>query len=111
MLQKQLETTNQVLQILQNVTQVPTNPIQLQASRNSQGTAIAYKGDKKCWFHGSDTHVIGDCSSFKNADNSEKLMAVKKNATFFCCLSVGHVWRNCSLKKQCGIVDNDQTCS
>ena len=116
LLQKQLETSNQVLQGLQNVTQALNSSGNTTAPRNHPGNTSsvrAFTGNRKrCWFHGSDTHDINDCSGFRNIDNAEKLAAVRKNGACFCCLLSGHITRNCPTKKQCGATDtNGQTCS
>ena len=32
---------------------------------------------KKCWLHDSDTHTIGECSSYLNKSNEEKINAIR----------------------------------
>ena len=47
--------------------------------------------NRKCWYHGSNTHEIVECSAFLALANDKKTEELKKNGACFCCLQLGHL--------------------
>ncbi|XP_071519126.1 uncharacterized protein [Panulirus ornatus] len=57
----------------------------------------------ECWYHGTDTHDITQCTVFQKLNSKEKIDAVYRMGACFLCLQLGHRGRRqCSQKSLCG---------
>lgn len=63
---------------------------------------------KKCWYHETDTHSIGDCAGFSALDGETKMELLKRNGACFSCLKSGHLSKRCINRKPCEITDFHQ---
>ena len=67
--------------------------------------------NRKCWYHGSNTHEIIECFAFLALANDKKTDELKKNGACFCCPQLGHLSRQCLNANLCNVVENGQTCN
>ncbi|XP_064120677.1 uncharacterized protein LOC135225276 [Macrobrachium nipponense] len=67
--------------------------------------------NKNCWFHGTASHSILDCSGFQHLGNKSKYELLKSNRVCFICLRKGHVSSDCLNRELCHTKDqNNEVC-
>ena len=71
----------------------------------------AFIRDRKCWYHDTDNHEIGECTAFARLPYNERMEKVRERRSCFCCLKRGHISRRCPDKSSCSLrKDNNEEC-
>ena len=66
---------------------------------------------KNCWFHGTASHSILECSGFQNLDNDSKYELLRNNRVCFICLRKGHFSSDCINRELCNVKgENNEAC-
>ena len=50
---------------------------------------------RNCWFHGTTSHSILECTGFQNLDNNSKYKLLRSKRVCFVCLRKGHFSSDC----------------
>ena len=66
---------------------------------------------KNCWFHGTTSHSILECSGFQNLNNNSKYELLRSNRVCFICLRKGHFSSDCMNRELCHVKgENNEVC-
>ena len=104
-IQENQKAIQQVIEGLAQVTKVMSQPNHFAPAAGTH-TQLGLQR-KRCWFHNTDNHEITQCTGFSSQENKIKVELIKKNGACFSCLKSGHIARNCTERKQCGILLQD----
>ncbi|XP_064105892.1 uncharacterized protein LOC135215277 [Macrobrachium nipponense] len=97
----------QLNECIVNMNQIASNLSNQARSRPNMSPNI----NKNCWFHGTASHSILDCSGFQHLDNKSKYELLKSNRVCFICSRKGHVSSDCLNRELCHIKDqNNEVC-
>lgn len=72
---------------------------------------VASNISKNCWFHGTASHSILECSGFQNLNNDPKYELLRSNRVCFICLRKGHFSSDCMNRELCHVKgENNEVC-
>ncbi|XP_062605795.1 uncharacterized protein LOC134267606 [Saccostrea cucullata] len=102
-MQQNEQKMQQVIEGLAQVTDALLNGKQRGAIHDASRNDVSFR--KKCWYHETDNHSIGDCTGFSALDGETKMELLKRNGACFSCLKSGHLSKRCNNRKPCEITD------
>ncbi|XP_056001715.1 uncharacterized protein LOC130048707 [Ostrea edulis] len=105
-MQQNEQKMQQVIDGLAQVTDALLNGKQKGVTHNTTRNDIPLR--KKCWYHETDNHFIGDCTGFSALDGETKMELLRRNGACFSCLKSGHLSKRCVNRKPCDITDFHQ---
>ena len=109
---KQLKENQEVQQrqlneCIVNMSQIVSN-LSYQSRNKPKGSSTT---NKNCWYHGTSSHSILECSGFQNLDNRSKFEALRSNRVCFICLRKGHISSDCLSRELCQLTgENNEIC-
>lgn len=66
-----------------------------------KGYGVGLRNHKNCWYHGTNTHDITQCTGFQRLNCEDKIDAMQKMGACFLCLQLGHMGRQCTHGVSC----------
>lgn len=97
----------QLNECIVNMNQIASNLSTLTRSKPKVSPNIR----DNCWFHGTASHSILECSGFQNLDSKSKHDLLRISKVCFICLRKGHVSSDCLSRELCHVKsENNEVC-